>query len=247
MIYYFSGTGNSKWVAEKIAEKTGDTLVNVSDYVNENGISIEVKRGEIAGFIFPVYAWAVPDFFMKFIRSIKIEEGAFCFAVCTCGDEAGLSMKKLSREINLSSAYSIKMPNNYIIGYDVDTAQDVSKKIEAARIKLEAVIDDVINRRSVWDVFEGSNAFLKSSLASVMFNRFGKNTKPFSVDGTCISCGICERICPTRNISLKEGKPVWGADCLMCLACINRCPERSIQYGASTRKKGRYYFKEQEE
>ena len=40
MIYYFSGTGNSKWVAEKIAEKTGDTLVNVAGYINNNEVSI---------------------------------------------------------------------------------------------------------------------------------------------------------------------------------------------------------------
>lgn len=246
MIYYFSGTGNSKWVAEKIAEKTGDTLVNVAGYINNNEVSITVRKEETAGFVFPVYAWAVPDFFMKFIRSIKIEEGAFCFAVCTCGDEAGLSMKKLAKEINLNSAYSIRMPNSYIIGYDVDTAQDTAKKIDAAKIKLEALSEDVISRKAVWDVFEGSNAFLKSSVASVMFNKFGKNTKPFSVDGTCISCGLCEKICPTHNINLKEGMPVWGDDCLMCLACINRCPEKSIQYGNSTRNKGRYYFKDQE-
>ena len=31
MVYYFSGTGNSKWMAEQLALKTGDVAVNIVD------------------------------------------------------------------------------------------------------------------------------------------------------------------------------------------------------------------------
>lgn len=33
---------------------------------------------------------------------------------------------------------------------------------------------------------------------------------------------------------------MWGKDCTGCLACINYCPQKSIQFGKSTIKKGRY-------
>ncbi|WP_028829069.1 EFR1 family ferrodoxin [Proteocatella sphenisci] len=246
MIYYFSGTGNSKWVAENIAKNTGEQTLNIADYINKKDISINISAGEVIGIVFPVYAWSVPEFLMDFIKNINIEEGAFSFAVCTCGDEAGLSMKKLSKEIKLNCAYSIVMPNNYIIGYDVDTEEEIAKKIYRGKQKIEIISNKVRERKDEWDVSIGSNAFLKSNLVSFLFNKFAKNTKPFSVDDTCISCGLCEKICPTDNITLIDGKPVWGSKCVMCLACINRCPQKAIQYGSSTRNRGRYYFIEKQ-
>ncbi|MBR2497846.1 MAG: EFR1 family ferrodoxin, partial [Parabacteroides sp.] len=54
----------------------------------------------------------------------------------------------------------------------------------------------------------------------------------------------CERICPTRTISMREGKPVWADTCVQCVACIHRCPVRAIEYGKETIKKGRYHHPE---
>ena len=57
---------------------------------------------------------------------------AFTFAVCTCGDEAGLALKKSTKKYPLNSSYSLVMPNNYIIGADVDAPQIAQAKIEKA-------------------------------------------------------------------------------------------------------------------
>ncbi|MGB5823803.1 MAG: EFR1 family ferrodoxin [Proteocatella sp.] len=242
MIYYFSGTGNSKWVAEEIAKQTGDEAVSIPDVIKTNKEPIVIKGGQSLGLVFPVHAWAPSKLVMDFIKNIVVEKGAFCFAVCTCGDEAGLTMKKLSLKFPLNSAYSIVMPNSYIIGYDVDSKDVSSKKLENAKNKISQICEQIVQRKNVWDVKVGKMAFLKSNLAAYAFNRFGKDAKSFSVENTCTSCGICAKVCPTENIKLKEGHPVWSDNCLMCLACINRCPVKAIQYGKSTQEKGRYYF-----
>lgn len=63
----------------------------------------------------------------------------------------------------------------------------------------------------------------------------------FCADEKCNSCGICEKICPSNNITLIEGKPDWHQKCEQCLACIQWCPQEAIQYGKKTIKYKRYH------
>ena len=46
--------------------------------------------------------------------------------------------------------------------------------------------------------------------------------------------------CPVGNIRLVDGHPVWGKQCIHCMACLHFCPRKVIQYGKATQKKGRY-------
>lgn len=79
-------------------------------------------------------------------------------------------------------------------------------------------------------------------LSSFAHLAIGSNS--FRVTDVCISCGLCERICPTGTISMQAGKPVWTDTCVQCVACIHRCPVRAIEYGKGTLKKGRYHHPE---
>lgn len=69
-----------------------------------------------------------------------------------------------------------------------------------------------------------------------------QSTRRFYVTNECISCGLCERLCPVHAIELKEGAPVWvKPKCLKCTACINNCPKAAIQYGHGTQSRHRYH------
>jgi ferredoxin len=68
--------------------------------------------------------------------------------------------------------------------------------------------------------------------------------KSFHVDDNCNSCGVCEKVCPVKNIVLTDGIPQWQHKCQHCLACINFCPEKSIQFEEKTLKTGRYHHPE---
>ena len=58
----------------------------------------------------------------------------------------------------------------------------------------------------------------------------------------CIHCGKCVKLCPLNNITLKDGRPLWGNQCTHCMACIGNCPTRAIEYGTITRSKIPYNF-----
>ena len=242
MIFYFSGTGNSKWIAQEIAEKTGDIAESIVD-MNRNGrVPYKAETGETLGFVFPVYAWGPPLIFMEFASKVIFDESNYLFGACTCGGSAGNAMEILSKIVPLSSGFSFVMPNSYIIGSDVDTANEAARKVKEAREKLPSVIEVIKEKKKVMDIKKGALAGLKSSLICNLFNKYATNTDDFFVTEKCVSCGNCVSVCPLGSISLVDGKPKWESNCTKCLACINRCPEEAIQSGKATAGRGRYYF-----
>ena len=243
MIYYFSGTGNSKWIAEELATRTNDEAKNLAALLKDGASNVFAGMDETIGIVFPIYAWGAPLIVERFCQNITLAPGAFAFAVCSCGDEAGLAMKRFQKCYAYQSAWSLAMPNNYVVGFDVDSPELEQKKIRAAREKIEFIAQAVLAHTNVYDVHEGAGAGMKTALARPMFNAFARATKHFSVDKNCNGCGLCARVCPIGAIAMEGGKPAWiRKHCTQCLGCINRCPQRAIQHGAGTAKRGRYYF-----
>lgn len=235
MIFYFSGTGNSRWAAQQIAERIGDTTMDLSGLQQIPDLQSETR----IGLVFPVYAWGAPEPILSFARQL-VKGKAFTFGVCTCGSEAGHAMKKLAAVFPLDSSYSLVMPNNYIVGSDVDDAQTVQQKLDAARRAIETLSGEICRQEKVYRVEEGSLAALKSSIVNFGFNRFARSTKQFYATDACNGCGLCAKHCPASTITLADGNPVWGDACYQCLRCINECPQTAIQYGKDTETRGRY-------
>lgn len=88
MIFYFSGTGNSAWVARQIAKAQQEELLAIAEEINKNKEYV-LKDGEKVGFVFPVYAWGPPGIVLRFIRQLKMKNPEYLFFVCTCGDDTG--------------------------------------------------------------------------------------------------------------------------------------------------------------
>lgn len=236
MIFYFSGTGNSKWVAKQIAEKINDKYLDISK-INEIP---EIYDEEQIGLIFPIYAWGIPEPITMFVKKLK-KSKAFTYGICTCGANAGIALKRLSKIYRLDSSYSITMPSNYIIGEDIEDKTIILNKIEMARKELDIISNEIMQRKKVYRVNEGTFPILKSIIINKGFNNFARTTKPFYVnEEKCNGCGLCARNCPASTITLTDGKPIWKEKCYQCLKCINYCPQCAIQYGKETEKRGRY-------
>lgn len=241
MIFYFSGTGNSRWVACEIARILGDEAV---DIIGRDPRSVSrVRAGESVGFAFPVYSWGVPEPMLAFVDQVRdhIPEGAFVFGVCTYGAEAGYAMRDLARRLPLDSSYGIAMPNNYVIAADAEAPDVVCEKIGRAKEAIARIAEDVRAGRRVDRVNVGALPFLKSRIANQGFNRFARSTKPFRTTDACDGCGLCARRCPASAIEMRDGHPVWVKDtCFQCLRCINECPHAAIQHGKGTESRGRH-------
>lgn len=249
MIFYFSGTGNSLQAARSIAEKSGEEMISIAAAVSSSSVSYEfnLRENESVGFVYPIYAWAPPGMVLEFIERLKLHnyKDNYIFSVATCGANIGNTMKvmdKALRKINmkLDSGFSVVMPNNYIIIGDVDSKEEEERKLAAAEKTLAHISAVVQERRK--GVFEVEKGLLPGVLTSVINPMFSKNaidTGKFFAEDSCTSCGICQRVCNCKNISV-QGKPQWGDKCTQCLACLHYCPVRAIQYGKGTAKKGRY-------
>ena len=235
MIFYFSGTGNSAWAARQLAHLTGDEACDIAK-LNDLPNMDNAKQ---IGFVFPVYAWGAPEIMADFAKKLPGPQ-VFTFGVCTCGEDAGLTMKRFSKLYPLSSSYSLLMPSNYILGSDTDDEGDIRQKIMAARTELERMAQEILRQEEVYRVHEGAMAGVKSHLVNFGFNKFARSAKPFFAEDNCNGCGQCARNCPASAISLRDGKPVWAAQCCQCLRCINECPQQAIQYGKSTAGRRRY-------
>ena len=241
MIYYFSACGNSQWVAWELAKASNDKAVSITTLKEQIHPLEPVRAGENLGLVFPVYAWAAPKPMSEFITRLSVDPAAYVYAVCTCGDDAGLTMQELSKTLPLQAAFSLTMPNTYLPLADVDSAEVVAEKLAAARAKLPEIAAAITGRQQVWDVHRGYFATIKSKLINPLF-QLSRNDKVFLAEKHCTGCGICAKVCPQNNIVIEDERPVWQGNCLSCMACIHHCPERAIQWGKITKKRGRYVF-----
>ena len=245
MIYYFSGTGNSAWVAEQLARETDDQAMDMAPLMRDGPIAVSASGNVRIGIVFPVYAWGAPLLVERFCKSVKIQPEVYTFAVCTCGGEPGKSMQRLKRFFPWQGAWSLTMPSNYIIGYDADPPEVQQQQILAARNKIPQIAKAIMQGSSAYDVPEGPASGLRTTLIRPMFNAFARRTKPFFATDACNGCGLCARICPIGAIRLENGRPQWIAKhCTQCLGCINRCPQEAIQYGTGTSARKRYFFRQ---
>ena len=90
------------------------------------------SAGEAVGLVFPIYAWGPPKPVAEFAKGLQ-GEAAFRYGVCTCGENAGNAMELLHKDFPMDSAYSLVMPNNYVLGSQLESDAIVREKLRRAK------------------------------------------------------------------------------------------------------------------
>lgn len=246
MILFFSGTGNSAYVARQLGEALADT-----DIVDLRGAALlSAKVGSEANdrvvWVFPVYSWGVPPVMVDFIRHVEIKgaDRVKHHLVVTCGDDTGLTHKQWRKLIaakgwETASASSVIMPNTYTLmkGFDVDSEEVAGRKLAEAPARISEIAGLIAANATSTDMTTGSFAWIKSHIVYPWFVRFAMSPKPFHANEKCIGCGLCASGCPTCNIAMDYGRPSWGNRCALCLRCFHCCPFNAVQYGKATASK----------
>ena len=139
MIFYFSGTGNSKWIANQLSKEQKEELVFIPDALKNRTFEFCLREDEKIGFVFPVYSWAPPEIVLNFIRQLSLKgyKRQYLFFGCSCGDDTGLTQQVLEKALShkgwkCHAGFSVTMPNNYVLlpGFDVDKKELEKKKTE---------------------------------------------------------------------------------------------------------------------
>lgn len=244
MVIYFSGTGNSRWCAQTLADKLNDDLLDSMSYI-KNCIAADLISGKPWVFVGPTYAWQLPRVFDQFIRSGSFNGNQDAYFVLTCGSEignAGKTLEALCRNVGLSyrGILPVAMPENYIAMFNVPSAEKCKKIIQHARPILEKGSEYILQGHSFPTVKITVIDKLKSGPVNQGFYAYFVNAKQFHANDNCIGCGKCVELCPLNNIHLTAGKPVWGDHCTHCMACICYCPSEAIEYGKHSIGRTRY-------
>ena len=246
MVLYFTGTGNSRHIAERIAHALNDTLISLNDRIKSGDITPLAVNGRLV-LVMPTYAWRIPRIVRNHLLRTELRGARETWFVMDCGSEIGDAdqyNRRLCQTKGLAcmGTAQIVMPENYIAMFNAPQVEEARQIVARAEPDIDNAIAAVREnrafpppRRKLYD------RFMSGPVNPIFYSCFVK-ANAFTAGNTCTGCGQCVRRCPTNNITLQNGKPVWGQDCTHCMACICYCPVEAIEYGKKSLGKPRYHF-----
>jgi len=247
MIFYFSGTGNSKYVAQKLARDLDDRLISISDAIKMQEYSFTADDGEKIGFIFPTYFYGIPTIVSDFVEKLELQNymNRYIYAITTYGEDYGNLFSRFrellqKKGMNLNGASGVRLRDNYILLFNLLPKEEKQKDMF---IQADKHLNELINQirnKNLPSVKSGIGKYLKTTLFYPIYE-YGRKTKHFYSLDTCNGCKLCEKICPAGIIRMDNDRPHWTEDrCIQCLACLHHCPQKAIQHKKRTEKRGRY-------
>lgn len=250
MILYYTGTGNSRFAARRLADALGDELHDLNrDLKSGHPRSFRTGDGSPWVFVSPTYAWQLPRLVRDYLSQCQWNGSEDAWFVLTCGDSVGNAahyLRQLCRRMGLRfrGLLPLVMPENYIAMFPVPDASQAHDIIENAIPLIDAAAEQIRANADFPALRPTPLARLLSGPVNGLFYPLFVNARAFRVKANCIGCGRCARLCPTNTIRFEDGKPTWDEGCTHCMACISACPEQAIEYGKASLGKPRHYLDE---
>lgn len=237
MIFYFTGTGNSLFIAKEIEQNP----ISIPQVINNTE---QIYKDSKIGIIAPIYGHEVPEMVKQFIKSATFKTDYF-YIVLTYGNRHGGAVELTNmfckeNGVHVDYLNTIQMVDNWLPSFDMDEQRKIDKHVDE---NLQQIKNDIQScKKEIQTVTDTDRKdhqqFLenKAKLPADLFQNL------YKVNDECIQCGICTQVCPAGCISLKNGKVVYDMrQCQTCMACIHNCPKKAIQLNMTEKNpKARY-------
>ncbi len=244
-IFCFSGTGNSFYAAGALSEILGDCTVRMIPSLFD-GKPIEMT--ERVGFLFPTYKGFPPNQVKEYIQEVFSQQDLspikYLFIVTTRYKFQAYSMvamEELLRKAGCVYSYAnhIVMPDGYVPLIPVPTEERQDTLYAHADERIRLIAADIQGETIRLAGKRPFSRLAVNTLMGYVHNTSKLFARKFAVTDACTSCGICYRMCPSANITMVGGKPVFADNCEGCLGCYHRCPVDAIVLTTHARE-GRY-------
>ncbi len=235
IIFYFTGTGNSLYIARQLAKENTE-LLSIPQMVKQG--KYEFEADEI-GIVYPIYGHMPPNMVRRFIQKANLKAD-YLFAVLTYGNRKCNAVEiwdEVSRQAGKRFDYigTIIMVDNWLPNFDMNEQMKIDKHIPENLQKITAAI----NGGRHWhepvteEERQQHQGFMQRSGLDPEVGFLIKSEKSFTVTDACIDCGICTYVCPRGNYELTSRGAKMSGDCEFCFACIQNCPQKAIQFRKS--------------
>lgn len=244
-IYFYSGTGNSLFVARELQQRLPDSrLLPIAYQLRQGPARCEA---EVLGLVFPLHGLTLPVPVTRFLRGLDPGKARYIFAIVTRGGSVCYAFEKLERLLKkkkreLDASFIITMFNNdpKLAAFQEVDAEEVALMEKSVAERLDAIKEVILKRAPYQESTEGVSFRLiqplrfimeRLVLLGMMFVAVDGGKNYFYAEDGCTGCGTCARVCPSGKISMVDNTPVWQkkVKCHFCYACLNFCPEKVVQ------------------
>lgn len=237
MVFYFTATGNSLYVAKQF----DPSPVSIPQAIHS--ASLRYEDSEI-GFVAPIYAGELPKIVVDFIRKGSFK-APYIYLILTYGmnDSVGCewSFRTAAKAgLHISYIHTIRMVDNYLPAFDMNKQRAMEKHVDeqiASAVKKMAEHAVGIPRPSV----AGRAAYIIVKNQNPRVN----NGSQITVTDRCDGCGVCSKVCPLGRFYVEDGYAMRREEtCLFCLACAHACPRKAITMSISDKNPNARYRNE---
>ena len=240
MLFYFTGTGNSLYVAKQLEEKP----ISIPQVIRNGNLDF---TAESIGIVAPVYGHEVPPMVKEFMEKAVFHTDYF-YMVLTYGNRHGGAAElteRFCRACGILPNYInvLLMVDNWLPGFDMEEQKAKDKKVDEC---LEKIIADICSRKNmIAEVTDDDRTVHRQFLDNMKSLPDDAWKHLIQVKAECIGCGLCVRVCPSGSIQIKEGKAVHLPErCQTCLACVHLCPQKAMGLNVSEKNPDARYINE---
>lgn len=224
MIFYFTGTGNSLYIAKQLEASP----ISIPQVIHQK--SQEFSADSI-GIVAPVYGHELPQMVKDFMKKAVFHTDYF-YMILTYGNRHGGAAelaKKFCEKSGIAVNYInvIVMADNWLPSFDMNQQRKIDKGIDKKLAAIQADLKEKKNKVS--EVTDADRAAHQQFLDAMSHMPSDVWQHLLRVSESCIGCGICEKVCPSSSIHVVNGKAVHTpGHCQTCLACVHACPQKAI-------------------